>query len=89
MKIESLIQTSGKNLQKWHIFLSLLWYPLASNIENSTKVYQKEVTETQKRLSMRVIILERSGKEENVYPNLLDREGLQLDGEEFEKKKIF
>lgn len=47
-------------------------------------MYQKEVTETQKRLSM--IILERSGKEENVYPNLLDREGLQLNGEEFEKK---
>lgn len=47
-------------------------------------MYQKEVTETQKRLSM--IILERSGKEEIFYPNLLDREGLQLDGEEFEKK---
>lgn len=47
-------------------------------------MYQKEVTETQKGLSM--IILERSGKEENVYPNLLDREGLQLNGEEFEKK---
>lgn len=74
----------GLNQRKWHTFLSLLWYPLAINIENSTKVYQKEVTETQKRLSM--IILERSGKEENVYPNLLDRESLQLNGEEFEKK---
>lgn len=29
-----------------------------------------------------------SGKEEIFYPNLLDREGLQLDGEEFEKKNI-
>lgn len=48
-------------------------------------MYQKEVTETQKELSM--IILEQSGKEEMFYPNLLDREGLQLDGEEFKKKK--
>lgn len=49
-------------------------------------MYQKEVTETQKELSM--IILEQSGKEEMFYPNLLDREGLQLDGEEFKKKNI-
>lgn len=74
----------GLNQQKWHTFPQFIMVPISQHWVIS-KILQKCI---RKRSQRPKNDYQWSGKEEFFYPNLLDREGLQLDGEEFKKKSI-